>query len=202
MHELTRVAGKRDLFIHAETFLPKIGYRKRLHPTTPLIEGLDGTKISSFKANDTKIMFLNGPRTVERKILGATCRDGEVKNNVVLSLIQHVLIPVSELWKDRSAMEELRDVEYELDVGSADRRSFVTADAPVEAVFSVDMGVNSGSKHFRSYGELEGGFRNQEISSYALEAAAIAALNRLLIPIREAYQNNAEWQKIEKLAYN
>lgn len=193
---------ERDLFINAETFLPKIGYRKRLHPMTPLIEGLDGTKMSSSKANDTKIMFLDGPRTVEHKILGATCRDGEVKNNVVLSLIQHVLIPVSELWKDRSAMEELRDVEDELDVSSADRRPFVTADAPVEAVFSVDMGVNSGSKHFRSYGELEGGLRKQEISSDALKAAAFAALNRLLTPIWEAYQNNAEWQKIEKLAYN
>ncbi|EKG14512.1 hypothetical protein MPH_08361 [Macrophomina phaseolina MS6] len=192
---------QRYLFLHAEKFLPVIGYRKRLHLMSPLIDGLDGQKMSSSKPADTKIEFLDDAETVERKISGAACPDRDLAGNGILCLLRHVLLPVSRLWLERTQGKAYLNEGEGEGVSPGDRRPFVSEDAPGDAIFSVPAADGSGQRHFSSYEHLEESFLEQKISPAGLKAATAAALNRLLEPIRRNYQANEEWQRIEKLAY-
>jgi tyrosyl-tRNA synthetase len=89
---------QRKIFTFAETFLPKIGYKKRLHfmnPMVPgLIPGLAGTKMSSSEPA-SKIDLLDTPKAVQKKINGAFCEEGKLENNGVLAFCKMVLFPLS-----------------------------------------------------------------------------------------------------------
>ncbi|KAL1616277.1 hypothetical protein SLS56_011490 [Neofusicoccum ribis] len=190
---------QKHLFLHAEKFLPAIGYRTRLHMMNPLIDGLDGLKMSSSKSADTKIEFLDDTETVERKIYGAACPEGDLNSNGILSLLRHVLLPVSRLWLERTlGQTHLNRLEGD-GVSPADRRPFTSENAPENAIFSV-VGQD-GERHFETYEQLEEAFVSRKISPEALKIATAAALNRLLEPIRRGYHANEKWRAVEKLAY-
>jgi len=89
---------QRKIFTFAETFLPKIGYKKRLHLMNPmvpgLIPGLPGGKMSSSDPS-SKIDLLDSVKNVQKKINGAFCEEGKVENNGVLAFCKMVLFPLS-----------------------------------------------------------------------------------------------------------
>jgi tyrosyl-tRNA synthetase len=85
---------QRKIFTFAETFLPKIGYKKRLHLMNPMVPGLTGSKMSSSEPS-SKIDLLDTPKNVQKKINGAFCEEGKVENNGVLAFCKMVLFPLS-----------------------------------------------------------------------------------------------------------
>lgn len=85
---------QRKIFTFAETFLPKIGYKKRLHLMNPMVPGLTGGKMSSSDAA-SKIDLLDTAKIVQKKVNSAFCEEGKVENNGVLAFCKMVLFPLS-----------------------------------------------------------------------------------------------------------
>ncbi|KAI6653023.1 hypothetical protein LOD99_3859 [Oopsacas minuta] len=81
---------QRKIFTFAEKYLPKIGYRQRLHLMNPMIPGLTGGKMSSSVAN-SKIDILDSPQDVKSKLLHAYAEEGVRENNGVLAFTKFVL---------------------------------------------------------------------------------------------------------------
>lgn len=94
---------QRKIFTYAETYLPKIGYSKRLHFMNPMVPGLQGSKMSSSEAN-SKIDLLDTAKAVQKKIRSAAGAEGQVEDNGVLSFVEYVLFPLmkvrTEGWGD------------------------------------------------------------------------------------------------------
>ena len=66
----------------------------------PMVPGLGGGKMSSSDPN-SKIDFLDPPEVVRRKIKSAFCEEGNVEENGVISFVEAVLIPISQLRLER-----------------------------------------------------------------------------------------------------
>lgn len=175
----------------AETFLPQLGYQKRAHLMNTMLGSLTGGKMSSSHAPNTKIMFLDGPNTVREKISGAYCKAGEISKNGILPILKEVLIPISELRVQRQKQ------------GQSDQKPFCSTDAPTDTVFSVEPNSNDGggSRHYKSYDEIEQEFGQKKLDPGALKGAVAEALNQLLAPIRSSYRENKAWREVDKVAY-
>lgn len=89
---------QRKIFTLAMEQLPKIGYKKRAHLMNPMVPGLQGGKMSSSEP-DSKIDILDPPDVVRRKLRKSPLEPREVDNNGILSFIQYVLLPVSQLQR-------------------------------------------------------------------------------------------------------
>ena len=74
-----------------------------------MVPGLGGGKMSSSDP-DSKIDFLDTPADVKRKIKRAFCEEGNVEENGVLSFVQMVLIPISQLRIERMHGETGADI--------------------------------------------------------------------------------------------
>lgn len=179
----------------AERFLPQLGYRKRAHLMNPMLSSLVGGKMSSSDAAHTKIMFLDGSEAVQRKISGAYCKEGDVATNGILPILKETLIPISEfrskkLWIEGSIECQRQDI----------CRPFCSEDAPKGTVFTIEQDSENGweCKHYKAYAEIEQDFADKKLRPATLKAGA---LNLLLAPIREAYEQDEGWQAVDKLAY-
>ena len=84
---------QRKIFMFAREYLPKLGYKKRIHLMNPMIPGLSGGKMSSSDPN-SKIDLLDAPETIKRKLSKAYCPAGEVEGNGVLSIVKWILFPL------------------------------------------------------------------------------------------------------------
>ena len=74
---------QRKIFMLAREFLPKIGYKKRIHLMSPLIPGLgESGKMSSSEPN-SKIDFDDTDKQIRKKINKAYCKDGELDNGLL-----------------------------------------------------------------------------------------------------------------------
>ncbi len=74
---------QRKIFMLAREFLPKIGYKKRIHLMSPLIPGLgESGKMSSSEPN-SKIDFEDTDKQIRKKINKAYCKDGELDNGLL-----------------------------------------------------------------------------------------------------------------------
>ena len=71
--------------------LPHIGYKQRIEVMTPLIPGLIGKKMSASDPK-TKIDLLDTEETITKKILGAECAEGVIKENGVLAFTKYVIM--------------------------------------------------------------------------------------------------------------
>lgn len=156
--------------------------------------------MSSSEPN-SKIDILDSPDAVRNKIKKAVCEPGTVSGNGVLAFLKAVLIPVSELRIERMQGKTGADAEGQDAIG--DHRPFSSADAPEGTVFSVELEARDGGgfKHYKSYDEVEKDYAEEKLYPKPLKTAVADAINRLLDPIRKAFAENEEWQKIEKLAY-
>ena len=160
-----------------------------------MVPGLKGTKMSSSEA-DSKIDFLDTPEQVRKKVKDAFCEEGNIDNNGLLSFVQAVLIPISQLRIDRLKGDEL------LEPGTGDQKPFVGDGAPEGTVFSVVREEkHGGSLHYKLFEDMKADFKEKKIHPKDLKTAVGNAIINLLEPIRKAFEGNEEWQKIEKLAY-
>ena len=160
-----------------------------------MVPGLKGTKMSSSEA-DSKIDFLDTPEQVRKKVKDAFCEEGNIDNNGLLSFVQAVLIPISQLRIDRLKGDEI------LEAGTGDQKPFVGDGAPEGTVFSVVREEkHGGSLHYKSFEDMQTDFKEKKIHPKDLKTAVGNGIVNLLEPIRKAFEENEEWQKIEKLAY-
>jgi len=188
---------QRKIFIHAETFLPRIGYPKRAHLMNEMVPGLTaGGKMSASDPN-SKIDLLDPPKVVEKKIKGAFCEEGNVDVNGPLSFVKAVLIPISQL-----RLERLKEGGAALEEGAGDQRTFAAEDAPEGSVFTVSRPEKYGGPlHYTGFDDLKQDFADKKIHPGDLKTAVLAALNRLLAPIRQLYEESDEWKIVAEQAY-
>lgn len=172
---------QRKIFTYAEAYLPKLGYKKRVHLMNKMVPGLAGGKMSSSDPN-SKIDFLDSPEVVVRKIEAASCEDGIIKDNGVLAFVGNVIVPIEALMRSQGR------------VGDA---IWVGAE---ESVFTVE---EEGGKlhHFATFEALELEFAAGTVKPAGLKQAVAKAINALLKPIQEDLLNDLEFARISKLAY-
>ncbi|KAF5350027.1 hypothetical protein D9756_009154 [Leucocoprinus leucothites] len=186
---------QRKIFTFAELYLPRLGYKKRAHLMNAMVPGLAGGKMSSSDPN-SKIDFLDTPELVRKKIKAAFCEEGNVEDNGVLAFVEAVLIPISQLRIDRLKGSSI------LEAGLGDQRPFISDDAPEGTVFTVERDVKfGGNSHYKSFDEMKAEFEEKKLHPKDLKISVASSINRLLEPIRSAYEENEEWQRITALAY-
>ncbi len=82
---------QRKIFMLAREFLPKVGYKKRIHLLNPMVPGLgEGGKMSSSDPN-SKIEFDDSPKAIRKKIGKAFSADGVVEDNGLLAMMRYVI---------------------------------------------------------------------------------------------------------------
>lgn len=82
---------QRKIFMFAREFLPKLGYKKRIHLMNTLIPGLGKSgKMSSSEPN-SKLDFDDSTEVIHSKIAKAFSVDGEVAGNGLLALMRHIV---------------------------------------------------------------------------------------------------------------
>ncbi|ODV91208.1 hypothetical protein CANCADRAFT_57525 [Tortispora caseinolytica NRRL Y-17796] len=163
---------QRKIFVLAEEFLPKIGYKKRAHLMNFLAPGLTpGGKMSSSDAN-SKIDFLDEPSAVKKKINSAYCSPGEVENNGLLALCEYVFFPVSRL-KD-----------------------------PSNPHFRINRPDKWGGPiTYTSFEALKDDFAQQKLSPQDLKLGVLENLQTILDPIRNALQEDSSFAELTNRAY-
>lgn len=82
---------QRKIHMLAREGLPELGYRAPVCIHTPILLGLDGKKMSSSKGN--YISVDDTPEDIKKKMKGAFCVEGEMKDNPVLSLFKFHIMP-------------------------------------------------------------------------------------------------------------
>lgn len=82
---------QRKILAFARESMPKLDYKVRVELMTPMVPGLQGTKMS---ASDTKskIDVIESPESIKKKLNKAFCPEGEVENNGVLAFMKHVIM--------------------------------------------------------------------------------------------------------------
>jgi tyrosyl-tRNA synthetase len=156
-----------------------------------MVPGLAGGKMSSSDPN-SKIDFLDSPDVVKKKLRAAFCEEGNVDENGVLAFVGAVLIPISQLRLSRG----------ELEPGLSDQRPFISDDAPPGTVFTIERDAKfGGPSHYSSFEELREEFKAKKVHPGDLKASVTSGINRLLEPIRKAFEGDEEWKRVEALAY-
>ncbi|KAL6121855.1 tyrosine--tRNA [Nucleospora cyclopteri] len=100
---------QRKIFMHAKTFLPKIGYKKRIHLMNPMMPGLSSDKMSS-SDESSKIDLLDSKTVISKKIKKCFCEEGNAKTGILTIfnfLIFNYFEKVSILEKEYKSYEEL-----------------------------------------------------------------------------------------------
>jgi len=87
---------QRKIFVFAEKYLPILGYRKRVHLLNHMVGGLKGGKMSASEPG-SKIDMMDDASTIQKKISKAFCAVGNIEDNALLTLVQHIIIPLLDL---------------------------------------------------------------------------------------------------------
>ncbi len=82
---------QRKIHMLAREGLPELGYPAPVCIHTPILLGLDGKKMSSSKGN--YISVDDSAEDMKKKMKGAFCVEGEVKDNPVLALFKYHITP-------------------------------------------------------------------------------------------------------------
>lgn len=85
---------QRKILVFAREFLPKIGYSARVELMNPMIPGLVGVKMSS-SVEGSKIDLMDDEKTVEKKIRGAVCEEGNPDNGL-MGFLKYVVMVLKE----------------------------------------------------------------------------------------------------------
>lgn len=160
-----------------------------------MVPGLAGGKMSASDPN-SKIDFLDSEEVIRKKLKSAFCEEGSIEGNGVLSFVEAVLIPISQLRLERNAGDTV------LDAGLGDQRPFISDNAPPGTVFSIERDEKfGGSTHYSNFAEMQQDFKEKKLHPKDLKTAVSNGIVRLLAPIRKAFEENEEWQNIARLAY-
>ncbi|KAF7731853.1 hypothetical protein EC973_007684 [Apophysomyces ossiformis] len=149
---------QRKIFVLAEKYLPQLGYKKRSHLMNYMVPGLTGSKMSASDP-DSKIDFLDDPKTVQKKIKKAFCEEGNITDNGILSFIKSVYFPLKSLNGNKPQFVAVRPEKY------------------------------GGNLVYDSYEALEKDFAEKNLHPGDLKAGVIAAINELLDPVRKEFEN-------------
>lgn len=99
---------QRKIFTYAMKYLPKLGYKKRIHFMNEMIPGLDGEKMSA-SSERSKIDFLDSRKTIKQKIEKCFCEEGNDQTGL-FPFLKHILLPVYKI-KNKSIIINRRDQE-------------------------------------------------------------------------------------------
>lgn len=83
---------QRKIFMHASKYLPKIGYKKRIHLMNPMMPGLGTEKMSS-SDETSKIDLLDSRKDIIKKIGKCFCEQGNI-NTGVLIMFKYIIYPM------------------------------------------------------------------------------------------------------------
>jgi tyrosyl-tRNA synthetase len=97
---------QRKIFTYAAKYLPKLGYKKRIHLMNPMIPGLGSEKMSSSDVY-SKIDLLDTKKDISKKINGSFCEEGSSESGLHY-LLKHIIFPIFRL-KGRSIEVSRRD---------------------------------------------------------------------------------------------
>lgn len=147
---------------------------------------------------NSKIDFLDSPEAVRKKIKLAFCEEGNVEENGILSFVEAVLIPISQL-----RLERHNGITLEGEDASVSKvKPFAGDGAPEGTIFSIERDEKfGGSSHYSSFAALKADFAEKKLHPKDLKASVAAAINSLLDPIRKAFEENEEWKTVTDLAY-
>jgi len=84
---------QRKIFMSAQEYLPKIGYKARAHLMNPMVPGLTGEKMSSSEV-DSKIDLIDDEKSVKKKINKVFCEEGNLEKNPLLAFVKSVVFLV------------------------------------------------------------------------------------------------------------
>ncbi len=145
---------------------------------------------------NSKIDLLDTEDVIRKKLKSAFCEEGNIEGNGVLAFVEAVLIPISQLRLERNVGDAI------LEAGLGDQRPFISDDAPPATVFTIERDQKfGGPTHYKSFAEIEEDFKEKKLHPKDLKTTVANGVVRLLAPIRKAFEENEEWQEIEKLAY-
>ncbi|MGP8337453.1 MAG: tyrosine--tRNA ligase [Methanosarcinaceae archaeon] len=82
---------QRKIHMLAREELPKLGYKAPICIHTPILLGLDGTKMSS--SSENYISVDDTEKSIKKKLNKAFCTAGEVKDNPVIDLFRYHIFP-------------------------------------------------------------------------------------------------------------
>ena len=164
---------QRKIFALAVETLGKVGYKRRAHLMNAMVPGLAGGKMSASDPN-SKIDLLEKPEVVKKKIKKAVAAPRSLEGNGLISFVEHVLLPVSELrhGEGRFVCETREGTE-----GTSKSQTFTTIE------------------------DLKSDYLEDRVGPQKLKSAVAGAINDLLAPIQSKFQKSTEWQELEKKAY-
>lgn len=119
---------------------------------------------------DSAIFMTDTEEDVKRKITKAYCTDGVIEDNPILEYCKYIIFQAKFLKGQQDLLKDGFIVERPEKWG--------------------------GNIIFNSYEELEKAFANKELSSIDLKGAVIIYLNRLLQPVRDHFENDANAKAI------
>ena len=128
---------QRKIFTLSHDYLPKIGYKKRIHLMNPMIpsfirDPLIGTEKMSSSNASSKIDLLDTPKDVEKKLKRAYCEEGNVTDNPLLTFCKYVIFPIIEL-KGMKAFTITRDSQWGGDI------SFSNSDELEKVLYDIKL---------------------------------------------------------------
>ena len=141
-------------------------------------------------------MFLDDAEAIENKVTEAPWYGLDTAKNGVLSLLRNVLIPIAQL-----------QLEQQIAMGTTgvDGAGYTNGDTPMGssaakgAVFAVE--VAGKCRAFTSYRDVEQSLADGSIQPDAVKTAVAKGVNTLLDHVRKMYENDPEWQAVDKMAY-
>lgn len=103
---------QRKILMFAAEYLPKIGYKKRIHLMNPIVPGLSTVSLKNNEINNneinnneinnkmsasnqkSKINVTDSANQIKKKINSAYCLEGDVDDNTLLILLDKVIFPI------------------------------------------------------------------------------------------------------------
>lgn len=138
-----------------------------------MVPGLAGGKMSASDPN-SKIDLLDTAETVKTKLKKALCAPTEIEGNGVISFIEYVIFPISELangGKGKGVFHIERDEKF------------------------------GGNADYANIDDLKRDYAADKIFPADLKRSLEIALNALLDPIRKEFDSSSEWKAIAEAAY-
>lgn len=165
---------QRKIFIMAQEYLPKLGYKKRIHLMNPIIPSLKSSgnndvKMSSSE-DQTKVDLLDTPKRIRKKIGKAFCEDGNPQCGL-MDFVKHVLFPINILRRGSGVFHIDRPEQY------------------------------GGNIQYETFEELISDFTQKKLSSVDLKSGVSQWLIQLLENTRNKLFHDEKFLKIVAEAY-
>lgn len=178
---------QRKIFMFAREFLPKLGYKKRIHLMTPMVSGLryksrnepeeeseelDKAIDIKFKMsasnNKTKLDMLDTRAEIRSKINKVYCPPKDIDDNSVLDILQTIIFPLLRRKEQNFVMWRKEE--------------------------------HGGPVTFADFQEVQGAYESGELHPNDLKAAVVHNLDIFIEPVRKEFISH-EWKQVLKHAY-